>query len=111
MLSSMQQKLDSLCEQLNNVKDCSGAENVSLSSVKGLNLHDHEVFGSERAKFVDWGCWLCDQHHDQFNRVVPVRSRSISSFVLIDHCILSLFKALDFLVNLVAGKLCDESDR
>ncbi|EXB48387.1 hypothetical protein L484_007965 [Morus notabilis] len=49
VLSSMQQKLDSLCEQLNN---------------KNMELSEIDVFGSDKTKFVDCGCCLCDQHHD-----------------------------------------------
>ncbi|PON89233.1 inactive rhomboid protein [Trema orientale] len=65
VLSSMQQKLDNLCEQLNNVKDHPETENISLSSIK---LPDNEVFGPDKTKFVDCGCWLCDQHHNLFNK-------------------------------------------
>jgi len=62
LLSSMQQKLDDLCHELNLAKDQSGA-------VSKVSDHDYpqsalkEKFGSERINFVDCGCWLCDQHH------------------------------------------------
>ncbi|XP_062083979.1 uncharacterized protein LOC133790383 [Humulus lupulus] len=56
VLSSMQQKLDSLCEQLSNVKDYSGAGDI-------------EVFGSDKNKLVSCGCSLCDQHHTLFNKL------------------------------------------
>ncbi|KAL5567186.1 hypothetical protein UlMin_030350 [Ulmus minor] len=61
VLSSMQKKLDTLCEQLNNVKD--------YSANKSVNLPVHEVFGSDKPKFVDCGCWLCDQHHELFHKL------------------------------------------
>lgn len=68
VLTGMQQKLDDLCQQLSLVKDLPGdGSNVSSD-------HDHdddddlqskfkEKFRSENLKFVDCGCWLCDQHH------------------------------------------------
>ncbi|CAN8299485.1 unnamed protein product [Cochlearia groenlandica] len=62
VLSSMQEKLDDLCQQLNLAKD------RSLNESKVLD-HDEiqstfiERFGSEKVNFVDCGCWLCDQHH------------------------------------------------
>lgn len=72
VLSNMQQKLDSLCEQLNNVN--------SLSSVKPPA---NEVFGSDKTKFVDCGCWLCDQHHNLFNKsAVRIHSISCCTFIL-----------------------------
>ncbi|KAJ0260857.1 hypothetical protein HA466_0040950 [Hirschfeldia incana] len=58
VLSSMQQKLDDLCQQLNHAKDQSG-------NGSKVSAHDaiKEKFGSENAKFVECGCLLCDQHH------------------------------------------------
>ncbi|KAM6578785.1 hypothetical protein CsatB_030622 [Cannabis sativa] len=56
VLSSMQQKLDCLCEQLINVKDYSGIGGI-------------EVFGSDKNKLVSCGCSLCDQHHNLFNKL------------------------------------------
>ncbi|XP_015875922.3 uncharacterized protein LOC107412625 isoform X2 [Ziziphus jujuba] len=60
VLSTMQQKLDCLCERLNSVKDQSGAN---------ADLPFHEVLGSDKTKFVDCGCWLCDEHHNLFNKL------------------------------------------
>ncbi|CAA7039874.1 unnamed protein product [Microthlaspi erraticum] len=62
LLSSMQQKLDGLCQELNLAKDQSG------NGAKVLDHGDVQSafkgnFGSEKVKFVDCGCWLCDQHH------------------------------------------------
>lgn len=74
VLSSMQQKLDCLCEQLNNVKEHPGTVNLSMKNVESLCS---EGFGSENTKFVDCGCWICDQHHDLFNSMA-VRACSIS---------------------------------
>ncbi|KAL1199111.1 hypothetical protein V5N11_014610 [Cardamine amara subsp. amara] len=62
VLSSMQQKLDYLCQQLNHVKDQSGNGSKALDH-DDLQLTFKEKFGSERVNFVDCGCWLCDQHH------------------------------------------------
>lgn len=59
VLSSMQQKLDDLCQQLNHAKDQSG----DGSKVSDLQSAINEKFGSENVKFVECGCWLCDQHH------------------------------------------------
>ena len=56
-MSRIQQKLDSLCEELSNVKDYSGAGDI-------------EVFGSDKNKLVSCGCSLCDQHHTLFNKLV-----------------------------------------
>ncbi|CAN1263669.1 hypothetical protein LINPERPRIM_LOCUS11689 [Linum perenne] len=52
VLSSMQQKLDNLCDQMVSIKgngDKDAEEKSSLYSVK----------------FVDCGCWHCDQHHQE----------------------------------------------
>lgn len=69
MLSSMQQKLDCLCEQLNNVKEHSGTRDMSMSFIKNAELPFDQALGSDNTKFVDCGCWLCDQHHNLFNRL------------------------------------------
>ncbi|EOA20621.1 hypothetical protein CARUB_v10000933mg [Capsella rubella] len=61
VLSSMQQKLDDLCQQLNLVKDQSAAGS-KVSDHDALQSTLKEKFGSERINFVDCGCWLCDQH-------------------------------------------------
>ncbi|CAB4281804.1 unnamed protein product [Prunus armeniaca] len=65
LLSSMQQKLDSLCEQMNNIKDHSAT--VDHSTLENAELQRNESFGSHKIKFVDCGCWLCDQHRDLQN--------------------------------------------
>ncbi|XVF04663.1 hypothetical protein REPUB_Repub05bG0104400 [Reevesia pubescens] len=52
-LSSMQQKVDNLCEQLNNAET-------------KVEPPFTEAFGSRSVKFVDCGCWICDQHCEQF---------------------------------------------
>lgn len=61
----MQQKLDSLCEQMNNIKDHSAT--VDPSTLENAELQRNESFGSHKIKFVDCGCWLCDQHRDLQN--------------------------------------------
>ncbi|XP_010453345.1 PREDICTED: uncharacterized protein LOC104735281 [Camelina sativa] len=63
VLSSMQQKLDDLCQQLNLVKDQSGTGTKVSDHDDDLQPTFKEKFGSERINFVDCGCWLCDQHH------------------------------------------------
>lgn len=69
MLSSMQQKLDGLCEQVNNVRDHSGA-GCEMAITKNSESPCIEVFGSDKIKFVDCGCWLCDQHRDLYKGFV-----------------------------------------
>ncbi|KAM7277960.1 hypothetical protein ACFE04_005094 [Oxalis oulophora] len=70
VLSSMQGKLDKLCEELYNananVKDVMMVEsgNKRNSFDKIAELPWTEPFGSDKVQFVDCGCWLCDQHHD-----------------------------------------------
>lgn len=66
VLSSMQQKLDSLCEQLYYVKDQQGIIANMLLSGKAESAQS-ETFGSDKINFVDCGCWLCDQHHSQLS--------------------------------------------
>ncbi|CAH8325053.1 unnamed protein product [Eruca vesicaria subsp. sativa] len=51
VLTGMQQKLDDLCQQVSLVKDDDNEAKF------------REKFGSENVRFVDCGCWLCDQHH------------------------------------------------
>lgn len=66
MLLNMQQKLDNLCEQLYVTKDHPGTKgNAALSNGKA----ESEIlsFGQDKINFVDCGCWLCDQHHEEFN--------------------------------------------
>ncbi|KAB1227684.1 putative disease resistance RPP13-like protein 1 [Morella rubra] len=69
VLSSMQQKLDGLCEQVNNVRDHSGA-GCEMAITKNSESPCIEVFGSDKIKFVDCGCWLCDQHRDLYKGFV-----------------------------------------
>ncbi|KAK6925674.1 hypothetical protein RJ641_007393 [Dillenia turbinata] len=66
VLASMQQKLDNLCEQLNNMKD-QGDNGVIMSSTKNLEFPFTEPFAATDAKFIACGCWLCDQHQAQAN--------------------------------------------
>ncbi|KAF5471244.1 hypothetical protein F2P56_011693 [Juglans regia] len=66
VLSSMQQKLDILCEEVNNVRDHSGALG-EMAATKNAELPCNKAFGSDTIKFVDCGCWLCDQHRDIYN--------------------------------------------
>ncbi|GLU19383.1 hypothetical protein SLE2022_356380 [Rubroshorea leprosula] len=75
VLSSMQQKLDTLCGQLNNVKDQPGIREKIVES---------GAFGSESIKFVDCGCWFCDQHHEGFVGLVanPVKQTSVGDEML-----------------------------
>ncbi|KAF5725491.1 hypothetical protein HS088_TW23G00213 [Tripterygium wilfordii] len=64
VLSSMQQKLDALCEQMNDTKDRSGSV-VNMSYNKNANQSScSEFFGCDEMKLVDCGCWLCSQHHE-----------------------------------------------
>ncbi|BBH04375.1 hypothetical protein Prudu_015498 [Prunus dulcis] len=49
LLSSMQQKLDSLCEQMNNIKDHSAT--VDPSTLENAELQRNESFGSHKIKF------------------------------------------------------------
>ncbi|KAM5582598.1 hypothetical protein ABKV19_002828 [Rosa sericea] len=64
VLSNMQQKLDSLCAQISNIKDHSGTVTPVMSPMKNIELQSNEEFGCAKIKFVDCGCWLCDQHRD-----------------------------------------------
>ncbi|CAL1409529.1 unnamed protein product [Linum trigynum] len=50
LLSSMQQKLDSLCLQMSSI------------NVQGNNKDDEEEEFLSSMGFVDCGCWHCDQH-------------------------------------------------
>ncbi|CAJ2660967.1 unnamed protein product [Trifolium pratense] len=80
VLSSMQQKLDNLCEQLNssNLKENTVAAINKLSTKDG-ELQLDETFGSERIKFVDCGCWHCDEHSSFRNESMDASSRRASS--------------------------------
>ncbi|XP_030443738.2 uncharacterized protein LOC115666089 [Syzygium oleosum] len=65
ILSSMQQKLDNLCQQVHNVKDREG-NGAEASVAKNFGFPFDATFESNGIEFVDCGCWLCDQHHKQF---------------------------------------------
>ncbi|XVF19232.1 hypothetical protein REPUB_Repub11eG0092300 [Reevesia pubescens] len=52
-ISSMQQKVDNLYQQLNNVET-------------KVESPSNETFGSGSVKFIDCGCWICDQHLEPF---------------------------------------------
>ncbi|KAJ6414373.1 hypothetical protein OIU84_003381 [Salix udensis] len=65
VLSSMQQKLDDLCDQLSSIKNQAGIKaNASFNNSKNIEPPCNDVFGCDKIKFVDCGCWHCDQHHD-----------------------------------------------
>jgi hypothetical protein len=66
VLSSMQQKLDSLCEQVNNARDHSGGR-VEMAFTKNVESSCNDAFGSDQITFVDCGCWFCDQHRVLYN--------------------------------------------
>ena len=66
MLLSMQQKLDDLCDQVIPIKDHCRTEN-DMGSRKNVDLADSGAFGDDKIKFVDCGCWICDQHHHLFS--------------------------------------------
>ncbi|XP_022756270.1 uncharacterized protein LOC111304005 isoform X2 [Durio zibethinus] len=61
VLSSMQQKLDNLCEQLNNAEGKQGT-----GAITKVESPLNETFVSGSDKFVDCGCWICYQHREQF---------------------------------------------
>ncbi|KAF9688680.1 hypothetical protein SADUNF_Sadunf01G0013300 [Salix dunnii] len=62
VLTSMQQKLDSLCDQLSNINSQAGTKaNASFNS---KNVEPPDAFGCDKIKFVGCGCWHCDQHQD-----------------------------------------------
>ncbi|XP_019436577.1 PREDICTED: uncharacterized protein LOC109342945 isoform X1 [Lupinus angustifolius] len=73
VLSSMQQKLDNLCEQLTNTKEHSPA--TTKEEVMQLS----ETFGTEKMKFVDCGCCHCEQHSGLFNELVQGESVTTAS--------------------------------
>ncbi|KAL6200666.1 hypothetical protein ACLB2K_030447 [Fragaria x ananassa] len=64
VLSNMQHKLDSLCAQISNIKDHPGTKTPVMSPTKDIEMQSDEAFGCDKIKFVDCGCWLCDQHRD-----------------------------------------------
>lgn len=67
VLSSMQQKLDTLCELVNNSKEYS---TTKKPCDKDGELQLNETFGTEKVKLVDCGCWHCEQHSAFFNEVM-----------------------------------------
>ncbi|CAN8256514.1 unnamed protein product [Cochlearia groenlandica] len=73
ILSSMQQKLDDLCQQLNLAKDQSRAGSKTSGHDDDMQQSFlSEKFGSEKLEFLDCGCWLCDQHHHHSSPVIQV---------------------------------------
>ncbi|GMJ15540.1 hypothetical protein like AT5G12930 [Hibiscus trionum] len=61
VLSSMQQKVDSLCQQMNNTEEKPGT--WAKTEVESSS---NETFGSRSVKVDDCGCWICYQHREQF---------------------------------------------
>ncbi|CAN1263673.1 hypothetical protein LINPERPRIM_LOCUS11689 [Linum perenne] len=55
----MQQKLDNLCDQMVSIKG-----NGDKDAEEKSSLYSGE-FGCDKIKFVDCGCWHCDQHHQE----------------------------------------------
>ncbi|KAL5082588.1 hypothetical protein RYX36_011009 [Vicia faba] len=79
VLSSMQEKLDDLCEQLNSSKENTVVAINELSNKDG-ELQLEETFGSQRIKFVDCGCWHCEEHSSLYNGLMQdANSRKASS--------------------------------
>ncbi|KAJ7947525.1 Inactive rhomboid protein [Quillaja saponaria] len=78
VLSTMQEKLDNLCQQVNNIKDHSSAE-VSMPCTNNVEIPTNETFGSDKIKFVDCGCWLCDEHSSMFNGSMGKSVAKVSS--------------------------------
>ncbi|OIW08956.1 hypothetical protein TanjilG_05932 [Lupinus angustifolius] len=74
MLLSMQQKLDDLCEQLN-----STTKEISPASTKGEEMQLTKTFGTEKIKFVDCGCWHCEQHSGMFNESTGASVTTVSN--------------------------------
>ncbi|KAL2332191.1 hypothetical protein Fmac_019772 [Flemingia macrophylla] len=62
VLSSMQRKLDSLCEMVNN-------SNEQLTN-KDEKLQLRESLGTEKIKLIDCGCWHCEQHSPFFSELM-----------------------------------------
>ncbi|XP_050884064.1 uncharacterized protein LOC127087245 isoform X3 [Lathyrus oleraceus] len=78
VLLSMQEKLDDLCEQVNRSEENTVVAINKLSNKDG-ELQLEEAFGSERIKFVDCGCWHCEEHSSVYNELVDANSRKASS--------------------------------
>ncbi|KAK7261565.1 hypothetical protein RIF29_27879 [Crotalaria pallida] len=74
VLSSMQQKLDNLCEQLN-----STTKEHSPAATKDGEMQLAETFGTEKIKFVDCGCWHCEQHSGLFTELMGASVTTASS--------------------------------
>ena len=60
----MQQKLDDLCDQLSSINNQAGTKANASFNNKNVEPPSNDVFGCDKIKFVDCGCWHCDQHHD-----------------------------------------------
>ncbi|KAG8471591.1 hypothetical protein CXB51_036246 [Gossypium anomalum] len=71
VLSSMQQKVDNLCEQLNN-----GEEKPRIGAKIEVGTPLNETFGSGSMKVDDCGCWICYQHREQFKGNYMVKNSS-----------------------------------
>ncbi|KAE9585971.1 hypothetical protein Lal_00010160 [Lupinus albus] len=74
VLLSMQQKLDDLCEQLN-----SSTKELSPAGTKGEEMQLTETFGTEKIKFVDCGCWHCEEHSGLFNESMRASVTTVSN--------------------------------
>ncbi|KAL9322932.1 hypothetical protein ACSQ67_010985 [Phaseolus vulgaris] len=81
VLSSMQQKLDTLCELVNNSKEYSTTA-MENSCDKDGELQLNETFGIEKVKLVDCGCWHCEQHSASVNEGASVARNSDANEVL-----------------------------
>ncbi|WCJ36942.1 hypothetical protein M5689_018110 [Euphorbia peplus] len=66
VLSSMQQKLDDLCEQLSSIKNHKGLQPNTMLDSNGESLAN-DAFGCDKIKFIDCGCWHCDHHQHLFS--------------------------------------------
>ncbi|GAV63506.1 hypothetical protein CFOL_v3_07024 [Cephalotus follicularis] len=77
VLTSMQQKLDNLCEQLTTVKDQAESRNMSFN--KNVESPWNETLKSDKIQFVDCGCWLCDDHHGLFTGLAGHSFRKASA--------------------------------
>ena len=66
VLLNMQQKLDSLCELVNNSK----LHSTNKSCDKDGELQLNETLGSGKINFVDCGCWHCEQHSAFLNELM-----------------------------------------
>ncbi|XP_061361374.1 uncharacterized protein LOC133305232 [Gastrolobium bilobum] len=60
----MQEKLDNLCELVNNT------EEQSLTYANDGELVLNETLGFDKIKVVDCGCWRCDKHDGLSNELV-----------------------------------------